>query len=144
MIEGHDVRILYILFFLCNFCCFITVLYGRGWGRGYGGYGGFGGGRFGGFRGFGGFGRRGFGGFIQYSNIVSFFRFVNKRSIYRLGIISLAHAPVHVTPIIIYFHLSQCRLIPYLHQRPIFFKANSIHSSINAILELIRGAQCLI
>jgi hypothetical protein len=31
-----------------------------------------------------------------------------------------------------------------LHQRPIFFKANSIHSSIVAILELIRGAQCLI
>jgi hypothetical protein len=26
-----------------------------------------------------------------------FFRFVNKRAIYRLGIISLAHAPVHVT-----------------------------------------------
>jgi membrane-associated PAP2 superfamily phosphatase len=26
----------------------------------------------------------------------------------------------------------------------IFFKANSIHSSIVAILELIRGAQCLI
>ena len=26
----------------------------------------------------------------------SFFRFVNKRVIYRLGIISLAHAPVHV------------------------------------------------
>jgi hypothetical protein len=37
-----------------------------------------------------------------------------------------------------------CRLIPYLHQRPIFFKANSIHSSIVAILELISGAQCLI
>jgi hypothetical protein len=36
---------------------------------------------------------------------------------------------------------SQCRLIPYLHQRPIFFKTNS---SIVAILELIRGAQCLI
>jgi hypothetical protein len=34
--------------------------------------------------------------------------------------------------------------IPYLHQRPIFFKANSIHSSVVAILELIRGAQCLI
>ena len=32
----------------------------------------------------------------------------------------------------------------YLHQRPIFCKANSIHSSIVAILELIRGAQCLI
>ena len=32
-----------------------------------------------------------------YSNITSFFRFVNKRAIYRLGIISLAHAPVHVT-----------------------------------------------
>jgi hypothetical protein len=27
----------------------------------------------------------------------NFFRFVNKRAIYRLGIISLAHAPVHVT-----------------------------------------------
>jgi hypothetical protein len=26
-----------------------------------------------------------------------FFRFINKRAIYRLGIISLAHAPVHVT-----------------------------------------------
>jgi hypothetical protein len=26
-----------------------------------------------------------------------FFRFVSKRTIYRLGIISLAHAPVHVT-----------------------------------------------
>jgi hypothetical protein len=26
-----------------------------------------------------------------------FFRFVNKRAIYRLGIISLAHAPIHVT-----------------------------------------------
>ena len=34
---------------------------------------------------------------ISYSNITSFFRFVNKRAIYRLGIISLAHAPVHVT-----------------------------------------------
>ena len=33
---------------------------------------------------------------------------------------------------------------PYLHQRPIFFKANSIHSSIVAILELICDAQCLI
>jgi hypothetical protein len=33
----------------------------------------------------------------KYSNITSFFRFVNKRAIYRLGIISLAHAPVHVT-----------------------------------------------
>jgi hypothetical protein len=41
-------------------------------------------------------------------------------------------------------HSSQLRLIPYLHQRPIFFKANSIHSSIVAISELIRGAQCLI
>ena len=35
--------------------------------------------------------------FIFYYNIASFFRFVNKRAIYRLGIISLAHAPVHVT-----------------------------------------------
>ena len=31
------------------------------------------------------------------SNMTSFFHFVNKRSIYRLGIISLAHALVHVT-----------------------------------------------
>ena len=29
--------------------------------------------------------------------MASFFRFGNKRVIYRLGIISLAHAPVHVT-----------------------------------------------
>jgi hypothetical protein len=32
----------------------------------------------------------------SYSNMTSFFRFVNKLAIYRLGIISLAHAPVHV------------------------------------------------
>ena len=31
------------------------------------------------------------------SNMTSFFRFANKRASYRLGIISLAHAPVHVT-----------------------------------------------
>ena len=29
--------------------------------------------------------------------MMSFFRFVNKRAVYRFGIISLAHAPVHVT-----------------------------------------------
>jgi uncharacterized membrane-anchored protein YitT (DUF2179 family) len=34
---------------------------------------------------------------IVYSNMTSFFRFTNKRVIYRLGIVSLAHAPVHVT-----------------------------------------------
>ena len=54
-----------------------------------------------------------------------------------IKIISLSN----IRPMIIYFHLSQCWLIPYLHQRPIFFKA---YSSIVAILELIRGAQCLI
>jgi hypothetical protein len=32
-----------------------------------------------------------------YSNMMSFFRFVDKRAIYRLGIISLAHALMHVT-----------------------------------------------
>ena len=32
----------------------------------------------------------------DYCNITSFFRFVNKRAIYRLCIILLAHAPVHV------------------------------------------------
>ena len=31
------------------------------------------------------------------SNLTSFFRFVKKRAIYRLSIISFAHAPVHVT-----------------------------------------------
>jgi hypothetical protein len=35
--------------------------------------------------------------FIVNSNMPSFFRFVKKWAIYRLGIISLAHAPVHVT-----------------------------------------------
>jgi hypothetical protein len=54
-----------------------------------------------------------------------------------IKIISLSN----IRPIIIYFHSSQCRLIPYLHQRPIFFKTNS---SIVVILELTRGAQCLI
>ena len=34
---------------------------------------------------------------ILHSNITSVFHFVNKRAIYRLGIISLAHVPVHVT-----------------------------------------------
>ena len=29
--------------------------------------------------------------------MTSFFRFLDKRAIYRLGIISLAHVPVHVT-----------------------------------------------
>jgi hypothetical protein len=29
--------------------------------------------------------------------MTSFFRFANKRAIYRLGILSLAHAPVHLT-----------------------------------------------
>ena len=29
--------------------------------------------------------------------MTSFFRYVNKRAIYRLGIISLAYAPMHVT-----------------------------------------------
>ena len=57
-----------------------------------------------------------------------------------IKIISLSN----IRPITIYFHSSQCRLIPYLHQRPIFFKANSIRSFIVAILELFRGAQCLI
>jgi hypothetical protein len=36
---------------------------------------------------------------FKYANMTSFFRFVNKRAIYRLGIISLAHAPVHVTDV---------------------------------------------
>jgi hypothetical protein len=35
--------------------------------------------------------------FINYSNITSFFRFVNKRASYPFGINSLAHAVVNVT-----------------------------------------------
>ena len=35
--------------------------------------------------------------FNMNSNMTSFFCFVNKRAIYRLGIISLPHAQVHVT-----------------------------------------------
>ena len=34
--------------------------------------------------------------FIIYFNMISFFRFVNKRASYPFGIISLAHAPVNV------------------------------------------------
>ena len=34
---------------------------------------------------------------INYSNIASFFRFVDKRAIYRLGIIAITNASVHVT-----------------------------------------------
>jgi hypothetical protein len=34
---------------------------------------------------------------MEYSNITSFFRFVNKRASYPFGIISLVHAPVNVT-----------------------------------------------
>ena len=34
---------------------------------------------------------------MTHSNMTSFFHFVNKRAIYRLGIISLAHAVVHAT-----------------------------------------------
>jgi len=33
--------------------------------------------------------------------MTSFFHFVDKRAIYRLGIISLAHAPVHVTDFLV-------------------------------------------
>jgi len=33
--------------------------------------------------------------FTCNSNMTSFFRFVNKRAIYQLGIISLAHASMH-------------------------------------------------
>ena len=48
---------------------------------------------------------------INY-NMTSFFRFVNKRAIYRLGIISLAHAPVHVTdfPVVNVHELSSVRI----------------------------------
>jgi hypothetical protein len=34
---------------------------------------------------------------MEYSNITSLFRFVNKRASYPFGIISLVHAPVNVT-----------------------------------------------
>ena len=37
--------------------------------------------------------------------MTSFFRFVNKRAIYRLGIISLAHALMHVTDFPVNVHV---------------------------------------
>ena len=75
------------------------------------------------------------------------FGFIAPKNLHYLALQSFdfeRHPMKLILEIIIYFHSSQCLLIPYLHQRPIFFKANSIHSSIVAILELIRGAQCLI
>jgi hypothetical protein len=40
--------------------------------------------------------------------MTSFFRFLYKRAIYRLGIISLAHAPVHVTGFpVVYVHVDE-------------------------------------
>jgi hypothetical protein len=43
---------------------------------------------------------------IANYNITSFFRFVNKRAIYRLGIIYLAYVPVHVTDFpVVYVHV---------------------------------------
>ena len=46
--------------------------------------------------------------------MTSFFRFVDKRKIYLLGIISLAHAPVHVTdfPVVMYM-LMNYRLLEF-------------------------------
>ena len=38
---------------------------------------------------------------IHNSNMTSFFLFVNKQAFYRLGIISLAHAPVHGTDFLV-------------------------------------------
>ena len=43
--------------------------------------------------------------YIINANMTSFFRFVNKRAIYRLGIMSLAHAPVHVTDFPVVRHI---------------------------------------
>jgi hypothetical protein len=43
-----------------------------------------------------------------YSSMTSFFRFVNKRPIYRLGIISLAHALMHVTDFpVVHVHVDE-------------------------------------
>ena len=45
---------------------------------------------------------------LTSSNMTSFFRFVNKRVSYRLVIISLAHAPVHVTDFpVIHVHVDE-------------------------------------
>ena len=43
---------------------------------------------------------------ITNSKMTSFFRFVNKRAIYRLGIISLAHAPVHTDFPVVNVHVA--------------------------------------
>ena len=46
--------------------------------------------------------------------MASFFRFVNKRAIYRLGIFSLTHAPVHVTHFpVVNVHVENYRLFEF-------------------------------
>jgi hypothetical protein len=48
------------------------------------------------------------------SNMLSFFRFVNKRVIYRLGIFSLTHAQVHVTDIsVVNVHVDELSSAPF-------------------------------
>ena len=51
--------------------------------------------------------------------MTSFFRFVNKQAIYRLGIFSLAHAPVHVTDFpVVNVHVDEFGSISYVRHCP--------------------------
>jgi len=58
--------------------------------------------------------------------MTSFFRFVDKRAIYRLGIISLAHAPMHVTDFsVVNVHVDELSSAPiWQHKLCATFSAN--------------------
>jgi hypothetical protein len=82
-----------------------------------------------------------------YSNITSFFRFVNKRAIYRLGIISLAHAPVHVTDFpVVKVHvdeLSSARIWQHKLYATLFANVNidyrlsiKVHTTVSVLLDI--------
>ena len=53
----------------------------------------------------------------QHYNMTSFFRFVKKRAIYRLGIISLTHALVHVTDFLVWSNLAASIVCDIFHKR---------------------------
>ena len=82
-----------------------------------------------------------------YSNITSFFRFVNKRAIYRLGIISLAHAPVHATDFpVVKVHvdeLSSARIWQHKLYATLFASVNidyrlsiKVHTTVSVLLDI--------
>ena len=62
---------------------------------------------------------------LYNSNMTSFFHFVDKQAIYRLGIISLAHAPVHVTDLsVINVHVDELSARIWQHKLCATFSTN--------------------